>query len=136
MRADFASLPCQLLPHQSMHQVDRFERAHHHLEMRDPAIFAESDDVDAVDPDPVDLVFELEDRAGVAAPFTDISESRAAEHLFRARQILEREVASALRRMHDWAFEHRIGMKQIPQRGAAIARNSRARKPTRPAYAY
>src|ERR1700733_12896640 len=51
-----------------MQQVDGLERAHHHLEMRDPAIIPESDDVDAIDPDAIDLVFELEHRAGVAAP--------------------------------------------------------------------
>ena len=63
---DVASL-CQLLPHQTMQQIDCLERAYHHLEMRDPAILAEADDIDAVDPDPLDLVFEFEDRAGVAA---------------------------------------------------------------------
>ena len=113
-----ASARCfgQLLAHQPMQQVDRLERAHHHLEMRDPAVVAEGDDVDAVDLDALDLVFEFEHRAVVAAPFADIGEARAAQHLFGARQIFEGDVAAALRRVHDGAFEHRVGMQQIPQR--------------------
>jgi hypothetical protein len=46
----------QLLAHQPMQQVDRLERPDHHLEMRDQtSVVAEGDDVDAVDPDAVDL---------------------------------------------------------------------------------
>src|SRR3979409_1866395 len=92
-----ASLARQLLPHQPMQQVDRLERAHHHLEMRDPAIVPARDDIDAVDHDPVDLGFELEHRAGVAAPFADKGEARAAEHFSHTPQILEREGAPAPR---------------------------------------
>src|SRR5580704_101528 len=103
-----------------MQQVDRLQRTHHDLEMRDPAVIAETDDVDAVDPDPVDLFFELEHRAIAGAPFTDIGEARTAQHLFRARQIFEGDVAAALRRVNDGAFEHRIRMKQVPERRAVM----------------
>ena len=54
-----------------MQQVDRLERAHHHLEMRDPAIVPAGDDIDAVEIDPVDLGFELKHRASVIPPFAD-----------------------------------------------------------------
>jgi len=97
-----------------MQQIDRFQGAHHHLEMGDPPVCIEGDDVDAVDPDAVDLFLELQHRAVVAAPFANIAESGAAQHAFRARQILERDLAPALRRVHDRAFEHRVGMQQRP----------------------
>jgi len=41
-----------------MQQVHSLERAHHHLEMNDAIIGAEGDDVDAVDLDAFDLVFD------------------------------------------------------------------------------
>src|SRR5712691_3935644 len=83
--------PRQLLAHQPMQQADRLERADHHLEMRDQtAVVVEGDDVDAVDPDAVDLVLELQHRAVVAAPFADILETGAAQNLLRAGQILRR----------------------------------------------
>src|SRR5260370_26121350 len=99
--AEIASLLRQLLSHQLMQQIDRLERAHHHLEMRDPAIVPAGDDIDAVELDPVDLGFELEDRTIVVPPFADKGEARAAQHLSHTPQILERDVAPALRRMHD-----------------------------------
>ena len=97
-----------------MQQVDRLERAHHHLEMRDAAVVGEGDDVDAVDLDALDDVFEFEHRAVFAAPLTGVGEARAAQHLVRARQIFEGDVAPALRRVHHRAFEHRIRVKQFP----------------------
>src|ERR1700680_3076026 len=99
-----------------MQQIDRLERTHHHLEMRDLAVSAEGDDIDAVDPDALDFIFEFEHRAGLAAPLADIGEARTAQHLFRTRQIFEGDGAATLRRVHDGTFEHRIRMKQIPQR--------------------
>src|ERR1700723_941092 len=92
-----------------MQQVDGLERAHHHLEMRDAAIVSEGNDVDAIDPDAIDLVFELKHRAGVAAPFPDIGKAWAAQHLVRAQQILEGDLAPALRRMHDRTFDTASG---------------------------
>src|SRR6478736_3933164 len=115
-----ASLLRQLLSHQSVQQIDRLERAHHHLEMRDEAGLVERDDVDAVELDALDLFFEFEHRAGGAAPFAHISKARAAQHLLRAREIFKGDVAAALRRMHDRTFEHRIGVKQVPQRRAVV----------------
>src|SRR5712675_624091 len=55
----------QLLSHQPMQQIDRLERAHHHFEAGDPAIVLKRDDVDAVDPDPLNLFFEFEDGAAI-----------------------------------------------------------------------
>ena len=62
-----------------MQQVDRLERTHHHLEMRDPAVTIETDDVDAVELDAVDLVLEFEHRAGVVLPFAEIFEGRTGQ---------------------------------------------------------
>src|SRR6185437_11226103 len=105
----------QLFAHQSMEQVHRLEWPHHHLEMRDSAIVIEGDDVDAVDLDAVDGLFEFEHRAAVAAPLADINEAFAAQYLSRTRQIFERDLASALRGVHHGTFEHGVGVKQIPQ---------------------
>src|SRR6266702_6254265 len=91
------SLPSELLSHQTVQQIDSLQRTHHHLEMRDLTVIAEGDDVDAVDLDALDLVFEFEDRAALAAPLADIFEAGAAKHLLRARQIFEGDVAPALR---------------------------------------
>src|SRR6185369_2251527 len=55
-RTSHASLFRELLSHQAMQQVDGFQRTYHHLEVRDPIVIAERDDVDAVDPDALDLV--------------------------------------------------------------------------------
>src|SRR5947207_12066039 len=88
--------------------------------MRDLVVIAEGDNVDAVDPDALDLVFEFEDRAALAAPFADIFEAGAAKDLLGARQIFEGDVAPALRRVDDGAFEHRIGVKEIPQRRRVV----------------
>src|SRR4051794_12445887 len=73
-RANPGSLPGELLPHQTVQQIDSFQRTHHHLEMRDLTVIAEGDDVDAVDFDALDLVFEFEDRAILAAPLAGIFE--------------------------------------------------------------
>src|SRR3954447_23895274 len=110
------SLPGELLSHQAVKQIDSLERTHHHLEMRDLTVIAEGDDVDAVDLDALDLVFEFEDRAALAAPFAGVFEAGAAKDLLGARQIFEGDVAPALRRVDDGAFEHRIRMQQVPQR--------------------
>jgi hypothetical protein len=118
--ATLASTGSPVAPHQPVQQVDRLERAHHHFEVGDPSIVRKGDDIDAVDPDTLDLVLEFEDCAVIAAPLTDIGEAGATQHLFRARQILERDVAPALRRMHDGAFKHRIGVQQFPQRRAVV----------------
>src|SRR3954470_17899941 len=83
--------------------------------MRDLTVIAEGDDVDAVDLDALDLVFEFEDRAALAAPFAGVFEAGAAKNLLGARQIFEGDVAPALRRVDDGAFEHRIRVQQIPQ---------------------
>src|SRR6187399_1807432 len=115
-RANQGLLPRELFSHQSMQQIDPLQRAHHHLEMRDLAVIAEGDDVDAVNLDALDLVFEFEDRAIRAAPFAGIFEAGPAKHLLRARQIFEGDVAPALRRVNDGAFEHRIRVQQVPQR--------------------
>src|SRR5215207_1358905 len=96
-----SSLPGELLPHQAVQQIDSLQRTHHHLEMRDLTVIAKGDDVDAVDPDALDLVFEFEDRAVGAAPFACVLEAGAAEHLFGAREIFEGDVAPALRRVDD-----------------------------------
>ncbi len=107
--------PGQLLAHQPMQQVDRLERAHHHLEMGDElAVIAEADDVDAVDGDAFDRGLEFEDDAVLALPFADEVEAGPAQHLFCADQIFEGDVAATLRRMHDGAFENRVGMKGFP----------------------
>jgi len=50
--------------------------------------------------------------AVVAAPFADIPEAGAARHLSRARQVLERDLTPALRRVYDVALEHGVGMQQ------------------------
>ena len=70
-----------------MQQVERFERPHHHLEMRDPAVVADGDHVDAIDPDAVDLAIELDDRAGFAPPLAEKGKTRPAQHLHRTGQI-------------------------------------------------
>src|SRR5947208_14529600 len=88
--------------------------------MRDLAVIAEGDDVDAVDPDALDLVFKFEDRAVGTTPFADIFEAGAAQHLLGARQIFEGDVAPALRRVDHGAFEYRVGVQQIPQCGGIM----------------
>jgi hypothetical protein len=60
-----------------MQQVERLERPHHHLEMRDQAVVSDGDYVDPIDPDAVDLAFELDDRAGFAPPLADKGKSLA-----------------------------------------------------------
>src|SRR6266540_4024267 len=90
-----SSLLGELLPHQAVQQIDSLQRTHHHLEVRDLTVIAEGDDVDAVDLDALDLVFEFEDGAISAAPFADIFEAGAAEDLLGARQIFEGDVAPA-----------------------------------------
>src|SRR6185437_2510479 len=110
----------EFFAHQSVEQVHRLERSHHHLEMRDSAIVIEGDDVDAVDRDAVDGLFEFEHRATVASPLPDISEPFAAQDLLGTRQIFEGDLAPALRGVHHGAFEHSVGMKQIPQRGGVM----------------
>src|SRR5260370_11566067 len=87
--AEIASLLRQLLSHQLMQQIDRLERAHHHLEMRDPAIVPAGDDIDAVELDPVDLGFELEARTMVVPPFTYKGEAGASQHLSHTQQLLQ-----------------------------------------------
>src|SRR6266568_1268528 len=90
----------QLLAHQPMQQVERLERADHHLEMHDQtAVTAKGDDVDTVDPGPFDFLLELQHRTVVAQPFADVFETGSAQYLFRARQILEGDLASSLRRV-------------------------------------
>jgi len=84
--------------------------------MGDPPVCIEGDDVDAVDPDAVDLTLELEHRAVLAAPFAAIDETGAAKDLLRARKILKCDVAPALRCVHHRALEHRIRVQQVPER--------------------
>src|SRR6266404_1039630 len=100
-RANPGLLPGELLPHQTVQQIDSLQRTHHHLEMRDLTVIAEGDDVDAVDLDALDLVFEFEDRAALTAPLAGIFEAGTAEDLLGARQIFEGDVAPALRRVND-----------------------------------
>jgi hypothetical protein len=38
----------------------------------------------------------------------------------RARQVLERDLTPALRRVHDGALEHGVGVEQIPQRRPVV----------------
>src|SRR3954469_1419528 len=99
-----------------MQHVDGLERPHHHLEMRDAALAVETDDVDAIDLDAVDHGLEFEHGAALTLPFADIKEAGTAKHLLGAGQIFEGDVASALRRVHDGAFEDCVGMKQVPER--------------------
>src|SRR5436853_7599234 len=73
--AEIASRLRQLLSHQPVQQVDRLERAHHHLEIGDAAVISDGADVDAVDLDAVDFAFKLDDRAGVDPPFTGKGEA-------------------------------------------------------------
>src|SRR5256885_12790829 len=91
--AALASLPGELLSHQTVQQIDSLQRTHHHLEVRDLTVIAEGDDVDAVDLDALDLVFEFEDRAALAAPFAGVFEAGAAKDIPGARQIFEGDVA-------------------------------------------
>ena len=81
---DAARLFHQFLPHQPMQEVDRLERAYHHLEMRDPPVLVESDDVDTVELDSLDLVLEFEHRAGIVAPFAAIGEAQYPPSTFSA----------------------------------------------------
>jgi len=62
------------------------------------------------------ISFSNSSTAVVAAPFADIPEAGAAQHLSRARQVLERDLTPALRREYDGALEHGVGMQQVPQR--------------------
>src|SRR5712671_1807391 len=62
------------------------------------------------------ISFSNSSTALVAAPFADIPEAGAAQHLSRARQVLERDLTPALRRVYDGALEHGVGMQQVPQR--------------------
>ena len=92
-----------------------------HREMRDQAsVRAKSDHVDAVDLDPLDLSLELQHHAIITAPLADISEVRPAHHLVCGRQVLEYDVAPALRRVHDGTFEHCVGMQQVPHRSIVV----------------
>src|SRR5207245_3430961 len=108
--AEIASRLRQLLSHQPVQQVDRLERAHHHLEIGDAAVITDRDDVDAIDPDAVDLAFKLDDRAGATPPFADKGEAGSAQDRYRTGEIFERDVAPALLGVHDGTFEHRIGV--------------------------
>src|ERR1700716_4093621 len=65
---------------------------------------------------PLILMPEFEHRSVSAAPFACIFEAGAAKDLLGARQIFEGDVAPALRRVDDGTFEHRIRVKEIPQR--------------------
>src|SRR5258706_1073188 len=95
----------QLLAHQAVQQVDRLERTDHHLEMSDEAwVIITGNDVDAIDPDPLNLGYELQHAAFVAAPFTDKLEARAAQHLSCAHQIFERDLTPDLRCVHNLAL--------------------------------
>src|SRR5436305_4002248 len=77
--AEIVSLLRQLLSHQPVQQIERFERARHHLEMRDAAVIARRDHVDAVDPDAVELAFELKHRPALVPPFADKGKAGAAK---------------------------------------------------------
>jgi hypothetical protein len=68
---------------------------------------------------PVDLAFELT-TAPVSLRHPPKGKARPAQHLHRTGQILERDFAPLPRRMHNRAFEHRIGMQRIPQHGAVL----------------
>src|SRR6185436_20333087 len=102
--------------HKPVQEIYRLERADHHLEMSNQSsVVAEGDDVDAIDPGPLDLLLELQHGTIVAAPFADISEAGAAQDLVRAGQVLERDLATSLWGVHDRTFEHDVGMQQVPQ---------------------
>ena len=60
-----------------MQQVDRLQRAYHHLEMYNTAVIGKVDHIDPVDGDAVDLGFEFQHRTIAPAPFADIGEGGA-----------------------------------------------------------
>ena len=100
-----------------MQQLHPLQRPHHHLEMHDAlAVRAAGDDVDAVDADVLDRVFELEDRAGGVAPFANVAEARSAKGRAGPEQIFEGDLAPALRRVDDRAFEDDIGVERVSQK--------------------
>jgi hypothetical protein len=69
-----------LLAHQPLQQLDRLERADHHLEaLYQATIVAEGDDIDSIDFDPFDLGLKLENRARVVAPLLGEPELGAAQ---------------------------------------------------------
>src|SRR3954469_2093250 len=103
-----------------MQHVDCLQRPHHHLEMRDAPLAVEADDADAVDLDAVDHGLEFEHGAALTLPCTDIAEAGTAKLLLSAGEIFEGDVAAALRRVHDRAFEDGVGMEQVPERGAVM----------------
>src|SRR5690348_6181320 len=99
-----------------MQEIDRLQRTHHHLEMRDATILIESDEVDAVHCDAFDLGLEFENGALLVAPLAAIGEVWPAQNLVGAGEIFERDVAAALWRVHDGTFKDGVGMQQLPER--------------------
>jgi hypothetical protein len=113
--------------------VDRLQRPHHHLEVRDQPRVIPEDEIDAVDPDPVDLAEELQHRRPRAhtalmvssavrrvsrttrarrrrrrVPLVAIAEVRRVQHLQRPAQVLLHDRLPDLRRVHHRRLEHRI----------------------------
>ena len=66
------------------------------------------------------ISFSNSSTALVAAPFAEIPEAGAAQHLSRARQVLERDLTPALRRVHNGALEHDVGMQEVPQHSTIV----------------
>src|SRR5882757_4875417 len=66
------------------------------------------------------ISFSNSSTALVAAPFAEIPEAGAAQRLSRARQVLERDLTPALRRVYDGALEHGVGMQEVPQHSTIV----------------
>jgi hypothetical protein len=99
-------------------QVDRLERADHHLEVHDPALVVPPDHVDAVDADTVDVDLELQHGIARADHLARVAERRVEEHLERGRQVLARDGLADLRPVHHRGVEHRIvGEQRIEAAG-------------------
>jgi hypothetical protein len=103
-----------------MQQIDGFQRANHHLEMRDAIIRVETDDIDAIDRDPLNLVGEFQHATAVAGPFANKGKTWIAQDLGHACQIFEGNVTAVLRRVHHRAFEHDIRVKQVPKQSGVV----------------